>query len=217
MNSGGKKFRDLNSKSSNNALKSNSDKPGKTNLSICSLNVCGIKRRFQYPEFQELVNKFDIFCVLETKLDNLNSFSLSNYTFIHQSRRQKCLRRSGGIGVFIRNELVQRVKLIESSSDYVLWLRVSETHHNKNNEAMLGVVYQPPESSRFLTEDEQELLEVEITSMCISNEVVYLVGDMNARVSNENDFIDADTFFSDYFDFDEEILRHFNKSDIFFS
>lgn len=38
---------------------------------------------------------------------------------------------------------------------------------------------------------------------------------MNARVSNENDFIDADTFFSDYFDFDEEILRHFNKSDIF--
>ena len=38
---------------------------------------------------------------------------------------------------------------------------------------------------------------------------------MNARVSNETDFIDADTFFSDYFDFDEEILRHFNKSDIF--
>ena len=152
---------------------------------------------------------------METKLDDLDSISLSNYTFIHQSRRQKCLRRSGGIGVFIRNELVQRVKLIESSSDYVLWLQVSETQHNKINEAMLGVVYQPPESSRFLTEDEQELLEVEITSMCISNEVVYLVGDMNARVSNENDFIDADTFFSDYFDFDEESLRHFNKSDIF--
>ena len=170
MNSGGNKFRDLNSKSSNNTLKSNTDKPVKTNLSIGSLNVCGIKRRIQYPEFQELVSKFDIFCVLETKLDDLDSISLSNYTFIHQSRRQKCLRRSGGIGVFIRNELVQRVKLIESSSDYVLWLRVSETQHNKNNEAMLGVVYQPPESSRFLTEDEQELLEVEITSMCISND-----------------------------------------------
>ena len=153
MNSGGNKFRDLNSKSSNNTLKSNTDKLGKTNLSIGSLNVCGIKRRIQYPEFQELVSKFDIFCVLETKLDDLDSISLSNYTFIHQSRRQKCLRRSGGIGVFIRNELVQRVKLIESSSDYVLWLRVSETQHNKNNEAMLGVVYQPPESSRFLTED----------------------------------------------------------------
>ena len=153
---------------------------------------------------------------MEAKLDDLDSISLSNYTFFHQSRRQKCLRRSGGIGVFIRNELVQRVKLIESSSDYVLWLRVSETqHHNKNNEAMLGVVYQPPELSRFLTEDAQELLEIEITSMCISNEVVYLVGDMNGRVSNENDFIDADTFFSDYFDFDEAILRHFNKSDIF--
>ena len=97
MNSGGNKFRDLNSKSLNSTLKSNTDKPGKTNLSIGSLNVCGIKRRIQYPEFQELVNK-DIFCVFETKLDDLDSISLSNYTFIHQSRRQKCLRRTRSAG-----------------------------------------------------------------------------------------------------------------------
>ena len=37
-----------------------------------------------------------------------------------QIRRQKYLRKSGGIGVFIKNSLYQHIKLVESSSDYVM-------------------------------------------------------------------------------------------------
>ena len=46
------------------------------NISIASLNVCGLKRRLEYPEFQELVNNFEVFCVSESKLDKHDIISL---------------------------------------------------------------------------------------------------------------------------------------------
>ena len=109
------------------------------------------------------------------------------------------LRKSGGIGVFIKNSLYQHIKLVESSSDYVMWLEVSDANCKKNKPFCLGIVYQPPESSKYYTDDEAELLETEITSICITYNHVYLIGDFNARVSNKNDFMEADTFFGKIF------------------
>ena len=37
-------------------------------------------------------------------------------------------------------------------------------------------------------EDETELLDVEITSLCITYKHVYLVGDMNARTADVQDY-----------------------------
>lgn len=60
-----------------------------------------------------------------------------------------------------------------------------------------------------------ELLDVEITSMCIAYNNVYLVGDMNARIAAATDYIEADPFLLDYFDFDEALLEHFNRPNVF--
>ena len=76
-----------------------------SSLKCASLNVCGLKRRLYYPEFCELVNCYDLFCVCETKLDKYDIIDLPGYTFISQSRKQKFIRKSGGLGVFVRNEL----------------------------------------------------------------------------------------------------------------
>ena len=38
-------------------------------LNLAVLNVCGLKTRSLYPEFQELISDYDMFCVAETKLD----------------------------------------------------------------------------------------------------------------------------------------------------
>ena len=103
------------------------------------------------------MNKFDIFCTVESKLDKYDIISLDGYTFMHQERRQKYLRKSGGIGVFIKNSLYQHIKLVESSSDYVMWLEVSDANCKKNKPFCLGIVYQPPESSKYYTDDEAEL------------------------------------------------------------
>ena len=49
------------------------------------LNVCGLKRRLYYPEFQETIAKFDIFCVTESKLDDTDVISIPGYCFLSQT------------------------------------------------------------------------------------------------------------------------------------
>ena len=76
-------------------------------LKIGSLNVCGLKSRVQYPEFVELLNQYDVLCVSETKLDNADVISVQGYTFYSQPRKQKYIRKSGGLGFFVRDNLTK--------------------------------------------------------------------------------------------------------------
>ena len=119
--------------------------------------------------------------------------------------------------MFVKNELLPFVKIRETDSDYVFWLHFSNQSKNSENDFLLGVVYQPPEGSRFLKDDEKELLEVEITSMCVSYSRVVLVGYMNARTADAQDYTEADPFLFDYFDLDNELLEHFNQSNVYAS
>ena len=144
-------------------------------------------------------------------MDDTDIVSLDGYTFIGQTRRQKYLRKSGGIGVFIKDDVYDSVTVLETPSDYIMWLKLSKKDFSLDDDIILGIIYQPPENSRFYTDNENEIFEVEITATCIRHKYVYLLGDLNARTSDVDDFIEADPFLSDYFDFDETVLNHFNK------
>ena len=50
------------------------------------LNVCNLKSKICLPEFQQLVEKFDLFGCCETKLDNLDTINLSNFKCICSNR-----------------------------------------------------------------------------------------------------------------------------------
>ena len=47
-----------------------------------SLNVCSLKRRLEYPEFQKLVKSYGNLCVLESKLDDYDVTSLNGFSFL---------------------------------------------------------------------------------------------------------------------------------------
>lgn len=89
-------------------------------IKCASLNVCGLKRKVLFPEFCNLVNNYDLFCVCETKLDKYDTIELAGYDFLSQNRKQKFIRKSGGIGVFVKQSISEHVSLINSDSDYVL-------------------------------------------------------------------------------------------------
>ncbi|MEW8545038.1 MAG: hypothetical protein AB2693_16055, partial [Candidatus Thiodiazotropha sp.] len=85
-------------------------------LACAALNVCGLRRKILYPEFSELVHNYDIFCVCETKLDNYDIVNIPDYTFLGQSRKQRYIRKSGGLGVFVKNSIAPFVTQIDSDS-----------------------------------------------------------------------------------------------------
>ena len=160
------------------------------------------------------MQNYDIFCVNETKIDKYDTIHLDGYTFISQCRRQNFFRKSGGIGVFVKNYLSPYVSLVESDSDYILWVKLNKKFTQIDQDIIFGAVYLPPSDSRFNTPDELENFEIEITNMCVSQKYVILMGDFNSRTGNKQDFLDADNFLADLFHFDDAMQQFFDISSI---
>ena len=186
--------------------------PGKSKpLKIGCLNVCGIKNRLNYQEFTDMIECYDLFCCNETMLSDLDIIRLDNYTFLSQTRKQKYLKKSGGIGIFINNKMVKYFELLETQSDYIMWVKAKKGSLSTDKDVVLGIIYIPPETSRFFNNDEMLIFENEVNDMCNSYDNIILAGDTNGHTSNLCDFIESDDFISDLFNFDNEILDFFNQ------
>lgn len=68
----------------------------KTVINILTINICGLKRRIQYPEFLELVNDYDILCFVETKTDDVDEIDLPGFIIKMINRFQFRRVKSGG-------------------------------------------------------------------------------------------------------------------------
>lgn len=142
-------------------------------IKVGSLNVCGIKQRSNFPEFICLVNKYDILFVSETKLDQNDVILIKGYKFVNVYRKQKSLRKSGGLGVFVKEHIYHYIEIYETNNDYIFWLKLSNKYTYLAEDIIFGGVYIPPIHSRFYNEDEYELFVNEITTMC-GNYLVFL-------------------------------------------
>ena len=47
-------------------------------LKICTINVCGLKSKLLYPEFDIFLDKYDIIGITESKLDRFDSINLDS-------------------------------------------------------------------------------------------------------------------------------------------
>ena len=64
------------------------ESPPPDSLNMLSLNCCGIKKRLQYPEFENLVRNHDITCIVESKTDDRDEIKLSGYIFRLKNRKK---------------------------------------------------------------------------------------------------------------------------------
>ena len=110
--------------------------------------------------------------------------------------------------------IFQYISVIETDSDYILWFKLSKILLKTDEDVIFGAVYLPPSDSRFNTQDELDLFEVEISNMSILHKYVFLTGDFNARTQTLDDFMDADDFLAKHFDFDESMQDFYNASSV---
>ena len=164
-----------------------------------------------FPEFSDLIKNYDIFCTVETKLDMHDIISLQGYQYINCPRKQTVLRKSGGIGVYIKNELFDSVSHLESQSDYITWIKISKMYTNLEQDLLIGVCYVPPQSSRYYNEDDMLQLEEEIMSFCSTYEYVYITGDFNAQTARIRDFTCTDASLDKYLDLDQQTIDYFDQ------
>ena len=173
--------------------------------------MCGLKRRLNYPEFKEFINNYDIFCVSETNTDSTDIIDIDDYVYFSKHRSQTYKRKSGGIGIYVRENIAPFINILDNNTEYILWVVLKTDLTNLSHNMVIGAVYLPPENSRFFNEDELNIFENEITQMCSDYKYVTLAGDINAKTSQLNDFIPSDPYLNDYFGIDSESRAHFDK------
>ena len=116
-------------------------------VKLVYINVCGLLSKLLYPDFEELCQAYDIICLAERKLGSLDSFDIQNFSILQLINRKQAKIRSGGIAVLVKDTIFEHVKVLNSSSENVLWFTVNSSLLHEL--VLFGVVYIPPESSSY--------------------------------------------------------------------
>ncbi|MES9884481.1 MAG: endonuclease/exonuclease/phosphatase family protein [Sedimenticola sp.] len=165
-----------------------------------------MKRSLCYPEFVDLLCSYDIFCILETNMSPHGIVDVKGYTFHSKCRNTLSPKRSGGIGIYIKDDILGSTVVLQNTCEYILWLKIKHDILNLDSDILLGAIYLPPTGSRYLDEDQMILLDEEIAQHCTNYKFSILLGDVNARTACLPDYIVSDDFLSSHFDFDTELF-----------
>ena len=125
-----------------------SDNCALTNLKILSINVCGLKKKLNTPEFVNLINSYDIIGVQETRLDDADCITIPSYTVVCQNRQKLSRYRSGGTAVIIRDTILPHVKFGKSDSKLTQFFTLRNTLTILQENIHFGLIYIYPQQDQ---------------------------------------------------------------------
>jgi len=175
----------------------------KNNLSVVCWNIQSVKKNhISLLEDNEVLNKltqYDIICLTETHAKDPQELSIKGYSSYQVTRPKlhRARKFSGGIAVFVKNEIRPGIKFIHSESlpSDVIWLKLCNSFFKGwDTDKYLGIAYFSPINSTYtkrLDIDYFELLEQEIVKYSSLGSVM-ITGDLNARSGVVPDYIDDD-------------------------
>ena len=125
----------------------------------------------------------------ETWTTRHSDIELDGYSHpIHSFRRfqnKRAKRASGGVIIYIKDNIRKGVKLIKNEVDCLIWLKFDKCFFQISEDIYLCVAYIPPENSVFhnmFDGDIFRLLEDDI-SLYQNRGKIFLTGDLNGRTS----------------------------------
>ena len=140
-----------------------------------------------------MVNNYDVLCFVETKTDDCDQIEIPGFQTVYmQNRSSMSNRRSGGIALYVKNSISSYVKVLITECDFILWFEMKGIALGIDNDIAFGIVYIPPENSRYSSPDAFSQIENELLTISAKYEIICLTGDFNSRISND-DCIFSDT------------------------
>ena len=95
--------------------------------------------------------KHDIIGIVETHANANSNFHIPNY-YVYQKHRpklKKARKYSGGLAVFIRQEIKEGVTILQSRSAEMLWIKLDKYFFKLKNNLFICVTYLPPKNSTY--------------------------------------------------------------------
>jgi len=150
--------------------------------------------------FMQEIKGYDIVGLIEThttqnshtdlQIDGYNTYCFSRPKHI------RAKHGSGGIMILINPNIKKGTKIIKNSNrnDYV-WLKLEKSFFELQEDIYLCIAYVPPQDSTYSKGLEQGILDQIETDIFKYKKVgaTILMGDINARVGNNNDYIINDS------------------------
>ena len=162
-------------------------------------NVTGLRGKFYGNThsaniFLEYISKFTIIGLAETWATNRDNFKLPGFLSFSAIRKQNrnTAKNSGGIIVYIREELNSICKELKSSSMNVVWMLIQFTEKGCDHDLIIGTVYLSPENcSIHAQEDTFIMIENEICGFRnqYGSAKIILMGDFNAYTNTQPDYV----------------------------
>ena len=161
-------------------------------------------------EFSDFLVDKDIACFAESKCDS-NFDDIQGYKLFHK-QRQNYSRLSGGLSIAVKTNVLPHVKIIETPSEFVLWLRVDHSFLHTSNDLIIDTCYIPPENSDYSKPEPLDEIENEIVEFFNDDRYFTLLGDFNGRTKNISELIEMplDNTMSNVDDF----LLEVNQEDV---
>ena len=158
-------------------------------ISICGLNVYGLKSKINNDVFEDYIASFDVVCLSETKCKG--DVSISGFECYGMKHNVKKHPYPGvhGIRVYVSERFIGCIEKVymELQCESVLWLRV-------NGELLLGAVYIPHEASKYFYNEIYDDLADDVCKLVAKYALpVILIGDFNSRIGRMRDVIPCDS------------------------
>ena len=164
-------------------------------LKITFINVNGLFRKSQYPDFIEFIENYDIIGITESNMNEHDELELDNFTLLKTKGRQSSIKTSGGITVLVKNKIKKYVRFIPSESKFVLWVEVNKNYLSSQNRLIIGTVYLPGENSLYTCNEAYDIIQKEKIDLFSEDENIILGGDFNSKTSTLNDIDDTTDFY----------------------
>lgn len=124
-----------------------------------SWNVNGLSRKINDPDFLHVLNKYDIIFLQETWLSEANCLNLdiegylSDHIYGNKSPNTKRGRFSGGISVYYKLGLKNRIKIVKKNLYGILWMKLDSDLFEFRENVYFCNVYNIPRTSTVVNED----------------------------------------------------------------
>ena len=111
-------------------------------LKIGALNCHGLHDKIDYPEVQNFISSCDIFGVSETWFGENDKADVDGFQFYPLNRKKCKGPTKGGIGLFIKNNLKEHIKLQDDiSCENFMWCKLSKNYFRFQEDLYVCVVY----------------------------------------------------------------------------
>jgi hypothetical protein len=165
---------------------------------MCVWNVRGLTDvKKDCDTFCKHLYKYDIFSLVETWIGPNSNIELEGYKCFHFHRdfvHRRARRKSGGIVVYVKTQIVQGVSLVKHFKDNFVWIKLDKTYFCLDKDVYFCFAYIPPEGSSIYNHVDVNLHDVLQCDVEYFNNIghVFVGGDLNGRIGGKPDFVEQD-------------------------